>query len=125
MAFREHKYRLERPWNSHQSPTSEFATSVRHGFIWRKPGMSKTPRDKGPADQKTDTTRLAGPFGNADGGATVARTNADKGRGDGALVRIALRFTAWAERWFPDAFIFVAIAVVVVAAGALVNGAPV
>jgi len=28
MAFREHKYRLERPWNSHQSPTSEFATSV-------------------------------------------------------------------------------------------------
>jgi hypothetical protein len=28
------------------------------------------------------------------------------------LVRIAIAFTAWAERWFPDAFIFVAIAVV-------------
>ena len=42
---------------------------------------------------------------------------------EGALVRIAIGFTAWAERWFPDAFIFVAIAVVVVALAALVNGA--
>jgi hypothetical protein len=31
MAFREHKYRLERPWNPHRSPTSEFATSVAVG----------------------------------------------------------------------------------------------
>ena len=42
---------------------------------------------------------------------------------EGSLVRIAIGFTAWAERWFPDAFIFVAIAVVVVALAALVNGA--
>ncbi len=42
---------------------------------------------------------------------------------DGALVRLATAFTAWAERWFPDAFIFVAIAVVVVSAGAMINGA--
>ena len=42
---------------------------------------------------------------------------------EGALVRIAIGFTAWAERWFPDAFIFVAIAVVVVSLAALVNGA--
>src|SRR5215475_5586107 len=42
---------------------------------------------------------------------------------EGVLVRIAIGFTAWAERWFPDAFIFVAIAVVVVALAALVNGA--
>src|SRR5690242_5728320 len=42
---------------------------------------------------------------------------------EGLLVRIAIGFTAWAERWFPDAFIFVAIAVVVVAAAALINGA--
>jgi hypothetical protein len=42
---------------------------------------------------------------------------------DGALVRLAIAFTAWAERWFPDAFIFVAIAVVVVSAGAMINGA--
>ena len=34
---------------------------------------------------------------------------------DGFLVRLAIAFTAWAERWFPDAFVFVAIAVVVVA----------
>src|SRR6201987_3417328 len=42
---------------------------------------------------------------------------------EGALVRIAIGFTAWAERWFPDAFIFVAIAVVVVAFAAMANGA--
>ena len=42
---------------------------------------------------------------------------------DGRLVRLAIGFTAWAERWFPDAFIFVAIAVVVVALAATVNGA--
>src|SRR4029079_16027062 len=42
---------------------------------------------------------------------------------EGALVRIAIGFTAWGERWFPDSFIFVAIAVVVVSLAALVNGA--
>lgn len=42
----------------------------------------------------------------------------------GTLERLGIRFTAWAERWFPDAFIFVAIAVVIVALGALANGAP-
>ena len=42
---------------------------------------------------------------------------------EGVLVRTAIGFTAWAERWFPDAFIFVAIAVVVVAFAALINGA--
>jgi short-chain fatty acids transporter len=44
-------------------------------------------------------------------------------KGDGKMVRIAIGFTAWAERWFPDAFIFVAIAVVIVALGAMANGA--
>ena len=38
------------------------------------------------------------------------------------LSRLGLRFTAWAERWFPDAFVFAAIAVVVVAGAALLNG---
>jgi short-chain fatty acids transporter len=42
---------------------------------------------------------------------------------DGVLVRIAIAFTAWAERWFPDAFVFVAIAVVIVALASLINGA--
>ncbi|MCE4223999.1 short-chain fatty acid transporter [Methylobacterium sp. C25] len=45
--------------------------------------------------------------------------------GEGALARLALRFTEWAEKWFPDAFVFVAIAVVIVAGAALLNGAPV
>src|SRR5690242_8695006 len=43
---------------------------------------------------------------------------------DGVLVRVAGAFTDWAERWFPDAYIFVAVAVVVVALGAIANGAP-
>lgn len=42
---------------------------------------------------------------------------------EGVLVRIAIGFTTWAGRWFPDAFIFVAIAVVVVSLAALANGA--
>ena len=46
-------------------------------------------------------------------------------REEGALARVALRFTEWAEKWFPDAFVFVAIAVVIVALAALANGAPV
>ncbi|GAB6844134.1 short-chain fatty acids transporter [Methylorubrum rhodinum] len=45
-------------------------------------------------------------------------------REDSALARLALRFTDWAEKWFPDAFVFVAIAVVIVAGAALINGAP-
>ena len=49
--------------------------------------------------------------------------SADTTRQDGGLVRLAIAFTAWAERWFPDAFIFVAIAVVVVSLGAIANGA--
>jgi short-chain fatty acids transporter len=44
--------------------------------------------------------------------------------GETALARLGLRFTAWAERWFPDAYVFVALAVAVVALAALINGAP-
>src|SRR3954463_5881046 len=47
-----------------------------------------------------------------------------KAEATGTLARLGIRFTAWAEKWFPDAFIFVAIAVVIVALGALANGAP-
>jgi len=36
---------------------------------------------------------------------------------------MAIGFMTWAERWFPDAFIFVAIAVVVVSLAAPANGA--
>jgi short-chain fatty acids transporter len=38
------------------------------------------------------------------------------------MARLALRFTAWAETWFPDTFVFAAIGVVVVAAAAMLNG---
>ena len=44
-------------------------------------------------------------------------------RGEGILARLGLRFTNWAERWFPDAYVFVALAVAVVAVAALLNGA--
>ena len=43
--------------------------------------------------------------------------------GEAALARVGLRFTNWAERWFPDAFVFVCLAVAVVAAAAMLNGA--
>ncbi|THD48814.1 MAG: short-chain fatty acid transporter [Bradyrhizobium sp.] len=59
------------------------------------------------------TTRAAA-SGPVSGGSTTT---------DGALVRIAIAFTAWAERWFPDAYIFVAVAVMVVSVGAIANGA--
>ena len=39
------------------------------------------------------------------------------------MARLALRFTDWAENWFPDAYIFAAIALIVVTAAALLNGA--
>ena len=41
----------------------------------------------------------------------------------GSLERLGVRFTNWAERWFPDAYVFVALAVAVVAVAALLNGA--
>ncbi|WP_241299703.1 short-chain fatty acid transporter [Burkholderia stabilis] len=47
---------------------------------------------------------------------------ADRG---GALERMAASVARWSEKWFPDAYIFAAIAVIVVAAGALAIGAPV
>ncbi|QYY29507.1 MULTISPECIES: short-chain fatty acid transporter [Cupriavidus] len=42
----------------------------------------------------------------------------------GGLERLAIRVTDWSERWFPDSYIFAAIAVVVVALGAMLVGAP-
>src|SRR5215204_392332 len=44
-------------------------------------------------------------------------------RSEGILERLGLRFTNWAERWFPDAYVFVALAVAIVAVAALLNGA--
>jgi len=43
---------------------------------------------------------------------------------EGVFARIALGFTRWAERWFPDAYAFVALTVILVSLAALANGAP-
>jgi short-chain fatty acids transporter len=50
-------------------------------------------------------------------------TPAGESAEQGVLARLALGFTGWAEKWFPDAFIFAAVALVIVAAGAMINGA--
>jgi short-chain fatty acids transporter len=55
---------------------------------------------------------------------TIARESRDlPAAREGMLARTALGFTSWAERWFPDAYIFAALAVIVVSAAALANGA--
>ena len=40
---------------------------------------------------------------------------------DGRLARLAARFTAWAERWIPDAYVFALLATVVVVTAALLK----
>ena len=42
---------------------------------------------------------------------------------EGVLARAALRCAAWSERWFPDAWVFAALGVVIVAVAALAFGA--
>lgn len=54
---------------------------------------------------------------------SLTRGTAAPGAG-GALERMAAAVTRWSEKWFPDAYIFAAIAVVVVALGAMAIGAP-
>jgi short-chain fatty acids transporter len=51
------------------------------------------------------------------------RTGRPPAAAETGLARIALRFTAWAEKWFPDPFVFVALAVVIVAVACMANGA--
>lgn len=41
----------------------------------------------------------------------------------GAMARAALHSAAWAERWFPDAYVFAVLGVVIVAVAAMVAGA--
>lgn len=43
---------------------------------------------------------------------------------DNWTARFALRCSTWAERWFPDAWVFAALALIVVALAALIAGAP-
>ncbi|MDR5881839.1 TIGR00366 family protein [Caballeronia sp. LZ032] len=56
----------------------------------------------------------------------VTRTKALRPEGGpgNLMERMAANVTRWAEAWFPDAYIFAAVAVIVVAIGALAVGAP-
>ena len=56
--------------------------------------------------------------------ATAPRAASGASASPALLTRLGLRFTAWAERWFPDAFVFAAIAVAIVSVAAMINGAP-
>jgi Short chain fatty acids transporter len=47
----------------------------------------------------------------------------EKEAGAGALARMSQVFTAWAEKWFPDAFIFVILGVIIVALANFATGA--
>lgn len=43
----------------------------------------------------------------------------------GVLERIAARITSWSEKWFPDSYIFAALALIIVGFGAIISGVPV
>lgn len=55
---------------------------------------------------------------NASGNAPAAPAAEQRG-----LARLAYAFTAWAEKWFPDAFVFVVLAVIAVALANMATGA--
>ena len=42
--------------------------------------------------------------------------------GEGAIARLGATLADWSEKWFPDAYVFAAIAVVIVCAAALAMG---
>ncbi|MGQ9372184.1 short-chain fatty acid transporter [Azospirillum sp. ST 5-10] len=53
----------------------------------------------------------------------VALNGAAEGQKQGSLARMAVAFTEWAEKWFPDAYVFVVLAVLAVAIADLALGA--
>lgn len=57
------------------------------------------------------------------GGVDVHDPNSPTEEKQGQLAKLAIGFTAWAEKWFPDAFVFVVLAVIAVALGNLATGA--
>lgn len=62
------------------------------------------------------------PMSSADlpGSLAGASSKAPLPEDDGRLARLAARFTAWAERWIPDAFVFALVATVLVVVAAFV-----
>ena len=53
---------------------------------------------------------------------TARTTNRESSGQDNALARLALRFTAFTERWLPDAFGFVLVGTFIIALLGLVTG---
>src|ERR1035441_9321941 len=53
----------------------------------------------------------------------TSRSSSIDHSGETSLARLGLRFTNLAEHWFPDAYVFVCLAVPVVAVAAMFNGA--
>jgi len=72
-------------------------------------GGSPAP-EPGPAGERTDDVPPAGPAGGD--------------AGEPLLARAAARFTAWAERWIPDAFVFALAATLLVVVAAVVSLRP-
>lgn len=54
--------------------------------------------------------------------ATKKQTAKSDSKSTGALERLASSVTNWAERWFPDSYIFAVLAILVVSSGALLAG---
>src|SRR2546428_16039 len=73
-------------------------------------------------------TRTCGPGRATSMGENAALNRASKvasqGMTESGLARMGLALADWSERWFPDAFVFAMLAVVVVATGSLAIGAP-
>ena len=54
--------------------------------------------------------------------ASTAPETPTTGAGERGLARVAQRLAGWTERWFPDAYVFALIGVVVVSLAAMLNG---
>lgn len=53
----------------------------------------------------------------------MSSTAADRDEAERGLAKFAQRTAAWTEKWFPDAYVFALVGVVVVCAAAMINGA--
>ncbi|QIM19915.1 TIGR00366 family protein [Phycicoccus sp. HDW14] len=52
----------------------------------------------------------------------MSSTTAPPDTGERGLARVAQTFAAFTEKWFPDAWIFAALGVVIISVAALANG---
>src|SRR5580704_6805411 len=54
----------------------------------------------------------------------VGPQSADRGPSEARLARVGMALADWSERWFPDAFVFALIALVIVSLAGLALGTP-